>query len=233
MTKRLSFWVLLSLTVQAVFFRPTVPLLAGEPAPPLPPAALGTAEIVARLQTRYRETQGFRADFIQEVESATFGSTLHSQGKVFFKKPGKMRWDFSQPAQLLISDGAFFWFYQAAEHQVVKTPFHRAFQSHTPLAFLTGVGRLEDDFAISVQDTAAETYVLNLSPKRDADAVGHLTLAVDAASFDIVRATVSDLLGNTTRLQFRNITRNLPLPDSLFQFTIPAGVDIVEPPPVS
>jgi outer membrane lipoprotein carrier protein len=190
-------------------------------------------EIVARLQTRYQETQGFRADFLQEVESATFGYTLTSQGRVCFKKPGKMRWDFSQPAQLLVSDGAFFWFYQAAEKQVVKTPFHQAFRSHTPISFLTGVGRLEEDFEISLQDTAAETYVLSLSSKHDADAVGRLTLAVDAATFDIVRATVSDPLGNITRLQFTNITRNIPLPDSLFQLTIPAGVDIVEPLPVS
>ncbi len=233
MNKHISYWVVISLTVQAVFFRPPVTPLAGEPAPPPQPAALGVTEIVARLQTRYQETRGFQADFVQQVEAARFGYTLSSQGKVFFKKPGKMRWDFSQPAQLLISDGAFLWFYQAAEHQVVKTPFHQAFQSHTPLSFLTGVGHLEDDFAVSLQDTAAETYILNLSPKRDADATGHLTLAVDATTFDIVRATVSDPLGNITRLHFTNITRNLPLPDSLFQFTVPAGADIIEPLPAS
>lgn len=230
MKRRFSYWVLLSLTVQAVFFRPPVTLLACEPASSPPPTL---TEIVARLQTRYQETQGFQADFVQEIESASFGYTLTSQGQVFFKKPGKMRWDFSQPVQLFISDGAFFWFYQAAEKQVVKTPFQQAFQSHTPVSFLTGVGRLEDDFEISLQDTAAETYVLNLSSKHDADAVGRLTLAVDTATFDIVRATVSDPLGNITRLQFTNITRNIPLPDSLFQLTIPAGVDIVEPLPVS
>ncbi len=233
MKRRLSYWIFLSLTIQAVFFRPPVPLPADETASPLPHSALGATEIVARLQTRYQETQGFQADFVQEVESASFGYTLTSQGRVFFKKPGKMRWDFSQPAQLFISDGVFFWFYQAAENQVVRTPFHQAFQSHTPISFLTGVGRLEDDFEISLQDTATETYVLHLTSKHDADPVGRLTLAVDPVTFDIVRATVSDPLGNITRLQFTNITRNISLPDSLFQFTIPAGVDVVEPLPMS
>ena len=58
---------------------------------------LTLTEIVARLQTRYQDTQGFQADFVQEVESATLGYTLTSEGQVFFKKPGKMRWDFRQP----------------------------------------------------------------------------------------------------------------------------------------
>ena len=76
-------------------------------------------------------------------------------------------------------------------------------------------------------------HVLSLDSKHDAEAVGRLTLAVDAATFDIVRATVSDPLGNITRLRFTNITRNIPLPDSLFQLSIPDGVDIVEPLPLS
>ena len=217
--------LLLSLTVVLC-----PPLLAAEPAPSVP---LTLTEIVVRLQTRYQEAQGFQADFVQEVASATLGYTLTSEGQVFFNKPGKMRWDFRQPEQLLVSDGMFLWLYQAAEKQVVKTPFHQAFRSHTPISFLTGVGRLEEDFEIRLRETTDQTYVLSLDSKHDAEAVGQLTLAVDAATFDIVRATVSDPLGNITRLRFTNITRNIPLPDSLFQLSIPDGVDIVEPLPLS
>ena len=79
-------WLLLSLTVVLC-----PPLLAAEPAPAAP---LTLTEIVVRLQTRYQETQGFQADFVQEVESATLGYRLTSEGQVFFKKPGRMRWDF-------------------------------------------------------------------------------------------------------------------------------------------
>ena len=119
-------WLLLSLTLVLC-----PPLLAGEPAP----TALTLTEIVARLQARYQDTQGFQADFVQEVESATLGYTLTSEGQVFFKKPGKMRWDFRQPELLLVSDGTFLWLYQTAEKQVVKTPFDQAFRSHTRSLF--------------------------------------------------------------------------------------------------
>ena len=194
-------------------------------------------DIVARLQARYDDTLGFQADFTQDIVTATLGQAMTSTGEVFFKKPGKMRWNFSQPAQLLISDGSSFWFYQPADKQVVKTPFHQAFRSNTPVSFLTGVGRLEDDFQVTLQNSdqnsSQDTYLLQLTSKQDVEAVGRLTLAVSRQTFDIVEATVTDPLGNTTRLRFSNINRNISLDDSLFQFDIPPGVDIIEPFPSS
>lgn len=190
-------------------------------------------EIVDRLQARYEETQGFQADFRQEIESATLGQKVTSHGVVSFKKPGRMRWEFTDPAQLLVSDGTFFWFYQPAEQQVVRTPFQQAFRSTTPVSFLTGVGRLDTDFQISLLTTNEDVHVLSLTPKHDADSVGSLVLEVSLKTFDIVQAVVTDPLGNITRLQFSNINRDALLKDSLFRFTIPPGVDLVEPYPQS
>lgn len=191
------------------------------------------SDIVDRLQARYEETQGFQADFCQEIESATLGRKLTSHGVVSFKKPGRMRWEFTDPAQLLVSDGTFFWFYQPAEQQVIRTPFQQAFRSTTPVSFLTGVGRLDTDFQISLLRTNEDVHVLSLTPKHDADSVGSLVFEVSLKTFDIVQAVVTDPLGNITRLQFSNINREAPLKDSLFRFTIPPGVDLVEPYPQS
>src|SRR5678815_5724705 len=82
--------------------------------------------VVKKLQARYDSTTGFRADFTQEVESATLGQKVEARGKVFFKKPGRMRWEFVEPEQLLVSDGKFFWLYQPQDKQVIKTPFAQA-----------------------------------------------------------------------------------------------------------
>lgn len=202
-------------------------------ATPPQPARLSVTDIVDQLQARYEQTQGFQADFSQEVESATLGQKVTSHGVVSFKKPGRMRWEFKEPAQLLVSDGMFFWLYQPDEKQVIKTPFQQAFRSNTPISFLTGVGRLDTDFQISVLTTNEHVHVLSLTPKHDADGVGSLVLEVSTLTFDIVQAVVTDPLGNITRLQFTNIDRDTPLEDSVFHFTIPPGVDLVEPYPES
>jgi hypothetical protein len=57
-------------------------------------AAASVQTVVKKLQTRYDSTKGFRADFTQEVESATLGQKVEARGKVFFKKPGRMRYSF-------------------------------------------------------------------------------------------------------------------------------------------
>ena len=191
------------------------------------------ATIVARLQARYDETAGFRADFVQEVTSATLGQTLRSRGQVFFKKPGRMRWEFTEPQQLLIADGSALWLYQPAERQVIKTPFQHAFNSQTPISFLTGVGRLEEDFSVLPQGETGSVYRLRLRPKREVEAIGLLDIEVSKATFDIQQALITDPLGNTTRVSFTNIDRETMLEDDLFRFELPPGIDLVEPLPGS
>lgn len=186
--------------------------------------------VVKKLQARYDSTKGFRADFTQDVESATLGQKVEAHGKVFFKKPGRMRWEFIDPEQLLVSDGKFFWLYQPKENQVIRTPFAQAFRSSSPASFLLGVGQITKDFIPSVQAQNATTYTLRLTPKKDPEAIGLLDLEIDAKTFDIVQATIIDPLGNTTRVRFLNIDRKSPSDEALFRFTVPAGVDIVDTP---
>src|SRR5262245_24594418 len=71
--------------------------------------AASTPDLIKKMQARYDSTAGFHANFTQEVESATLGQKVESHGTVIFKKPGRMRWEFVEPKQTLVSDGKFFW----------------------------------------------------------------------------------------------------------------------------
>jgi outer membrane lipoprotein carrier protein len=189
--------------------------------------------VVQKLQARYDSTAGFRADFTQEVESATLGQKVAARGQVYFRKPGRMRWEFVEPEQLMVSDGKIFWLYQPSEKQVLKAPFQSAFQSNTPVSFLLGIGRIDQDFTVSLTSETQETYSLRLLAKKDPEAIGSLDLEVTTKTFDIIQATITDPLGNTTRLWFSNIDRKIPLKDTFFLFTIPPGVDVVDAGPPS
>jgi outer membrane lipoprotein-sorting protein len=93
---------------------------------------------------------------------------------------------------------------------------------------LLGVGRIDQDFTAALKGETKETYSLRLTPKKDPEAIGLLDLEVDAKTFDILQATIIDPLGNTTRVRFTNIDRKAPLDETLFRFTIPPGVDVVD-----
>ena len=195
--------------------------------------AASVSDIIKQLQARYDSTSGFHANFSQEVESATLGQKVESRGTLVFKKPGRMRWEFIEPKQTLVSDGEFFWLHQPAENQVIKTPFRRAFTTSTPASFLLGVGQLEKDFSIALAAETKETYQLRLTSKEDPEAIGALDLTVNAKTFDIEQAVMTDPLGNITRLRFSDIDRTTPIQDDVFHFSPPSGVDVVEPIPGS
>lgn len=195
--------------------------------------AASVSDVVKKLQARYDSTAGFHANFSQAVESATLGQKVESRGTVVFKKPGRMRWEFIEPKQTVVSDGQFFWFYQPEENQVIKTPFQQAFSSSSPVSFLLGVGQLEQDFSIALISESQDAYRLRLTAKKDADAFGTLDLTVNAQTFDIEQAVVTDPLGNITRLRFSDIDRTAQIHDEAFHFSPPPGIDVIEPIPGS
>lgn len=187
-------------------------------------------DVVRRLQQRYETTADFTADFRQTVDVPTLGKTLESSGRVFFKRPGRMRWEFLEPDQeTIVADGSMLWVYQPQHRQVLKTPFHAAFQSATPVSFLFGVGKLADDFHASLIGVQGDTIRLRLDPKRDTE-IGTLVLAVDRKSYDLTGAEITDPLGNVTRLTFSNLKRGVGVADSKFALQTPPGTDVVEAP---
>lgn len=195
------------------------------------PARRSTAEIVSRVQGRYDATRDFTAAVDQELVVASAGKTLHATGTVAFKRPGKMRLALGGSApQVIVADGETLWFYQPDEQQVMKAPFKAAFRSSTPISFLTGVGKLADDFDVTTDGEDNGVIYLALKPRKGGGDVGRLRLGVDARTYDIVAAEVVDPVGNVTRLHFSDLRRNQGVSDAQFTFEVPPGVDVIEAP---
>ncbi len=186
--------------------------------------------LVEQVQARFDATRDLRADVAQEVAVLSLGRSVSTTGKVIFKRPGKMRWELrGDESQIIVADGETIWFYQPEDEQVLKAPVRSAFRSSTPVSFLTGVGKIADDFTASLEGESDGRIDLLLLPKR-ASEIGRLVLSVDAESHDIVAAKVTDPLGNVTDLRFTNLQRNTDVAESQFTFEVPEGVDVVEAP---
>jgi outer membrane lipoprotein carrier protein len=198
-----------------------------------PALGLEVDDVIARVQARYDATHDFTARVIQKLRVASLDKTLTTEGTVAFKKPGRMRWEFKEDdPQIIVADGTTLWFYRPQEQQVFKAPFDAAFRSSTPISFLTGVGRIAQDFDVTLNGQSADGTLLYLQliPKRDAGDVGVLRLRVTRDTADIRGAEVYDPLGNVSILEFEDLRRNLGLADERFEFEVPAGVDVISAP---
>jgi outer membrane lipoprotein carrier protein len=184
--------------------------------------------LVEKLQQHYQETRSFSAHFAETLTSPGAPARERS-GKIYFLKPGRIRWEFDPPQpETIVSDGTTLFDYDPGLNQVVETPLKDAFKSRSAFAFILGAGNLEKDFEIErVPATSSDglEYLL-LTPKDGGDKI---ELGLDKLSLDILSLRVMDALGDSTSLKFADIERNLPLDLSLFKFNPPPGADIINP----
>jgi outer membrane lipoprotein carrier protein len=189
--------------------------------------------VVHSVQERYDATQNFAADFAQEMRIESGGQVLASSGKVWFQRPGRMRWEYLVPeSQTIIADGENLWIVQPADNQVLKAPLEGAFESRTPVSFLLGVARIERDFRATLLSPSEDGRLrLQLDPASAEDgALGALVLEVDPQTYDVAAAIIRDPLGNTTRVDLKDMRRNEAVDEKLFRFERPAGMDVIEAP---
>ncbi len=190
-------------------------------------------DIVTKVQHLYDTNSDFKADFVQESLVKSLGKKQVSEGEVFFKKPGKMRWNYQKPfKQEIVSDGKTLWSYRPEEKQVVVSPMSQAAQGKVPSTFLAGLGNLKLDFQIrwAKEPSPQEPYFLELTPNEFQGSLEKLFLIIDRENYRILQARIQDLMGNTTQISFSKTQFNNRLPDSLFTFTPPRGVEVFQMP---
>ncbi len=189
-------------------------------------------EVLNGIQSRYEKTKDSEANFIQEHFGKGMKQPNRGEGKVYFKKRGMMRWDYTTPHQKLISDGHTLWFYQPDEKQVLISDVSKALKEKTPLAFLAGEGNLGRDFnLLNLKESVSqkeESYVVELTPKEPLATFSKLILTVDKEAFTVLQADVFDEMGNLTRTRFIDIQTNVGLSNAFFQFTVPPGTEVIK-----
>jgi outer membrane lipoprotein carrier protein len=194
-----------------------------------PPACARAA--VAAMQKRYESVEDLRAQFEQTSVSVAMGgasSAVRSRGAVVLAKPGKMRWTYREPEEsLVVSDGRWLWLYDPARREAQKLPVGDGYLSAAAMQFLLGEGHILRDFRVAQDACSDREARLTLLPRQPAS-YEKLRVRVDLPRGDLLETEVVDLLGNTTRVAFREIEVNAgPAPET-FTFTPPAGAQVIE-----
>jgi outer membrane lipoprotein carrier protein len=190
-------------------------------------------EIVGRIQSHLDGVRDFQAHFTQRYHRQIVGKVIEEKGIVAVKKPGRMRWDYLSPEEkLFVTDGTKSYFYVPEEKQVIvgrTASGSLGLTSDSPLALLAGRSRLVEAFEVTFSDTKPQMggVMLRLLPRHPQEDFDQIELEVEPSSGKVRRVVLVDSLSNRTEFVFENIKENQNLPDTLFLFTIPSGVDIV------
>src|ERR1700758_627232 len=104
----------------------------------VPPANKDFTDAAFRLEARYRPAKTLQATFLERYSEN--GEVIRVEsGKAYFRKPGKMRWEYEKPERdLFLVDGKTAWFYVPGDHTVTRIPAKQSADWRTPLALLAG-----------------------------------------------------------------------------------------------
>ena len=196
-------------------------------------------EVMKRLQARYEKTKDLQADFTQKTTLEGFERPMTSSGKVYIKKPGRLRWNYLEPSTEDIYVNRDDVKVYVPEHkQVLVGKLTHMAASRAPLELLQGAAKLDASF--DAEPTPGKgrgvggIRLVTLVPKsHDGEAHGtvqKIILEVFPQTYFIRSLSLHEASGNVSNFEFSSLQSNIGLNDDLFVPKFPPDVEVVKAP---
>ena len=104
--------------------------------------------ILLNIEKQYQD-KNFSADFIQESTIDAIDISDKASGKVFFKHPNMMRWEYEKPEkQIIIFNNLKLWVIKPEDNQVISGQSPSLFSEGKGASFLSNISVLREEFDI-------------------------------------------------------------------------------------
>ena len=193
---------------------------------PLAAADPNLKTLLKGIEQRYNRAKTLQVEF-NESYSVQGQARKSESGQLTLRKPGRMRWDYTEPAgKLFLSDGKDVYLYTPAAHRVEKGPLKASEDMHAPLAFLLGKLDFSKEFSeFSLKPDAAD-LIVTATAKSNKLPYEKIEMLV-TPDYQIRRLVVIGQDQSILTFQFANEKLNPPVSDAQFKFQMPAGATLV------
>lgn len=201
------------------------------------------AEVAKKVMAKFADAKTYTAQF--NIRTTEGRSTRTLTGQLYYKKPGKVRFAFSQPAgNLMVSDGKILWVYIRSINAAGKQDLtlKTVDESKRPVfAVMPGPGltRLFRKYHYRFDGTkqprtedGQSVFVLDLEQREKIGGFERMKLYIDATSYLIVRADADDGQGKQSVIRLSGIQLDTSLDGKLFQYD-PGSARVIDNPLVN
>lgn len=205
------------------------------------------SDVVKKIKKKFTTLKSYSANF--HIISQKNKKTNKYTGICYFKKPGKIRYDFKDPAgDTIVSDGKILWIYMHKLGVVGKQDLSikknnssndPIFQTNT----VSGLNRLFRKYHYKFKTTTQpqtegdgkKYFVLDLEQREKIGGFETMILYIDAESYLITKAIGTDGKGKQTILEYTNMKVDEDIEDGMFNYHnhISGNAKIVNNPLVS
>jgi outer membrane lipoprotein carrier protein len=108
-------------------------------------SAADLSNILKNIEKRYNRAQTLEVRFAESYKMQ--GRTRTESGDLLLRKPGRMRWQYTNPAgKLFVSDGKTVYFYSSETNRAERMKLKETDDMRAPMAFLLGRLDFDKDF---------------------------------------------------------------------------------------
>jgi outer membrane lipoprotein carrier protein len=189
-------------------------------------AAPGTASPTTDVDHYLQGLSSWSASFKQTITDSHGKELRSAAGKFYLERPGKFRWDYSEPSeQMILADGKQIWFYDKDLAQANVRAIDGTL-ANTPAMLLSGTGSVGGEFDIKALPNDAGLRWFQLVPKHPTTDFQLVRIGFDKDG-ELAQMFLADKLDQITQLAFTNPVKNPKFAPDLFTFTPPPGVDVI------
>ena len=190
-------------------------------------------EILQKVAAAYRGGAPLDIEWVEGFEHQSQALTSATQSHIRMVQSGtKARLE--QGGMLYVSDGVHDWQYSSAFHEYAQTKdgMNNRFVQYLRIADQAQKVRLLREESLTLQGAAVPCYVIELE-RTNRQPTPEETYWIDKSRYLVLKSTSSktsrgaDVPGGTTQhvMQVSRVATGAAIPDSLFEFTPPAGAD--------
>ncbi len=186
-------------------------------------------DVVRRVEQRYNRAQTLKADFFQRYTSGP--TTLVESGKVYFRQPGRMRWEYRTPqGKLFLTDGEYAYFYVPEERQARRSKLKESAYGQTAFALILGKVRLRKIFSridLVSLDRSEDPVRWQLRGHPRSGRQGFEQIWFDLnREFQILRVEIRQRDGVVMEFRFLRWEENPAVREGLFRPDFPPGTTV-------
>ena len=184
-------------------------------------------ETLSRLQLLLGEMNTMSAEVTQLIVESDGGVLEESTIQMHLKRPSGFYWETLTPfPQLIVTDGSTLWNYEPDLEQVVIEDWKTEDGELTAQLLNGETDQLVEDYSLLLSADGPDFTEFDLLPKDPNSVYSRVRLSFAAQKLDSI--FVESTNGQNTVWRFNNVLSNITLDESLFTFTPPAGVEVIE-----
>jgi outer membrane lipoprotein carrier protein len=182
-------------------------------------------DAVDELDRLLKGIESLSAEVSQLIVESDGGILEESKIQMHLKKPDGFYWETIDPfPELIVTDGVLLWNYQPDLEQVVIENWDNS-ESELAAQLLNGrTENLTDEYTIELI-AGSNITEFELTPVTLDSIYDQITISFIATKLDMIH--LDNKNGEQTVWQFKNMQKNHPLADSLFEFEPPTDIEII------